>query len=98
MSFSACAVPWSLVSTSYSDPYFVVTTLYDIHVLYMYIVPTVHFQLTVLRGTVLEESIPSSSKMGTNKGIPPRDVVDYITQGEIPLSVLKQRKNNKKVQ
>ena len=72
--------------------------------MYMYIVcncssltPTVNFQLTVLRGAVLEESIPTSSKMGTNKGIPPRDVVDYITQGEIPLSVLKQGKNDKKV-
>lgn len=56
-----------------------------------------HMQLTTLRGTVLEECIPSAAKTGTSKGIPPRDVVDYITQGEIQPSTLKLGKNEKKV-
>ena len=56
-----------------------------------------NLQSTTLRGTVLEESIPTSSKTGTSKGIPPRDVVDYITQGEISPSILKLGKNEKKV-
>ena len=62
--------------------------------MYMYI----NSQLTTLRGTILEESIPSGAKTDTSKGIPPRDVVEYICQGELSTSCLKLAKSDKKVQ
>ena len=55
-------------------------------------------QIPTLRGTIMEESIPSSMKAGTNKGIPPREVMEYITQGELQqLSSLKLAKSDDKV-
>ena len=54
-------------------------------------------QLTTLRGAILEESIPSGAKTDTSKGIPPRDVVEYICQGEFQTSCLKLAKSEKKV-
>ena len=54
-------------------------------------------QLTTLRGTILESSIPSGAKTDTSKGIPPRDVVEYISQGELVTSCLKLAKSDKKV-
>ena len=56
-----------------------------------------YFQLSTLRGTILELSIPSGAKTDTNKGIPPRDVVEYISQGEFATSCLKLAKSDKKV-
>jgi hypothetical protein len=57
----------------------------------------INFQLSTLRGTILELSIPSGAKTDTNKGIPPRDVVEYISQGEFATSCLKLAKSDKKV-
>ena len=68
-------------------------TVNSISYMYMYIT----FQLTTLRGTILESSIPSGAKTDTSKGIPPRDVVEYISQGEFTTSCLKLAKSDKKV-
>lgn len=54
-------------------------------------------QLTTLRGILLEEAIPTGAKTGTSKGIPPRDVVEHITQGELQTSCLRLGKAEKKV-
>ena len=54
-------------------------------------------QIPTLRGTIMEESIPSSMKAGSNKGIPPREVMEYITQGELQqLTSLKLAKSDDK--
>ena len=57
----------------------------------------INSQLATLRGTILELSIPSGAKTDTNKGIPPRDVVEYISQGEFATSCLKLAKSDQKV-
>ena len=54
-------------------------------------------QIPTLRGTILEETIPSSSKTSSNRGVPPREVIEYVTQGEIPISSLKLAKQDEKV-
>lgn len=54
-------------------------------------------QLATLRGTILEEAIPSGTKIGTSRGLPPRDVLEYVTQGELQLSCLKLAKQQEKV-
>ena len=54
-------------------------------------------QLRTLRGTILEDSIPTGAKTGTSKGIPPRDIVEYISQGELQMSCLKLGRSDKKV-
>lgn len=54
-------------------------------------------QLATLRGTILEEAIPSSGKVGSNKGLPPKEVIDYVVQGDIQTSSLKLAKNDEKV-
>ena len=46
---------------------------------------------------MLEEAIPSAAKVGTNKGLPPRDVLEYVCPGDIQLSSLKLGKHDKKV-
>lgn len=46
---------------------------------------------------MLEEAIPSAAKVGTNKGLPPRDVLEYVLPGDIQLSSLKLGKQDKKV-
>ena len=65
--------------------------------MYLHLVFMSNFQLATLRGTILELSIPSGAKTDTNKGIPPRDVVEYIGQGEFTTSCLKLAKSDKKV-
>jgi hypothetical protein len=44
----------------------------------------------------MEESIPSSIKSGSQKGIPPREVIEHITQGELQTSCLKLAKSDEK--
>ena len=56
-----------------------------------------YVQLEALRGTILEDSIPSGTKTGTSKGLPPREVIDYISQGEFHVTCLKVGKQEKKV-
>jgi hypothetical protein len=53
-------------------------------------------ELPTLRGTLMEESIPSSIKSGSQKGIPPREVIEHITQGELQTSCLKLAKSDEK--
>ena len=63
-----------------------------------YFLPPPHHQLQTLRGTILEEAIPTTSnKIGSVKGVPPREVLDYITSGELPTSCLKLAKQDEKV-
>ena len=45
----------------------------------------------------MEDVIPSVSKAGTSKGLPYKDVVDYVCQGEVQMSCLKLGKADKKV-
>lgn len=45
----------------------------------------------------MEESIPSSIKAGSQRGIPPREVIEYVTQGEIQTSSFKLAKSDDKV-
>ena len=54
-------------------------------------------QLPTLRGAILEEAIPSSGKVGSNKGLPPKEVIDYIVQGDIQTSILKLARQDDKV-
>ena len=35
-------------------------------------------QLTTLRGCILEDAIPSSSRLSNTKGLSPKDVLDYL--------------------
>lgn len=46
----------------------------------------------------MEETIPTSSKSSSNRGIPPREVIEYVTQGEVQISTLKLAKSDEKVQ
>ena len=45
----------------------------------------------------MEESIPSTIRAGSNRGIPPRVVIDFITQGELQNTTLKLAKYDEKV-
>ena len=45
----------------------------------------------------MEDVIPSVSKAGTSKGLPYKDVVDYVCQGEVQMPCLKLGKADKKV-
>ena len=54
-------------------------------------------QLLTLRGTILEEAIPSSGKVGSNKGLPPKEVIDYVVQSDIQTSMLKLARQDDKV-
>ena len=38
---------------------------------------------------MLEEAIPSSSRLSNTRGLPPKDVLDFLFPGEINLSCLK---------
>ena len=46
---------------------------------------------------MLEDAIPSGTKAGTVRGLPPRDVMEFVGQGELQLSCLKLGKQEKKV-
>ena len=46
---------------------------------------------------MLEDAIPSGTKAGTARGLPPRDVLEYLGQGELQLSSLKLGKQERKV-
>ena len=54
-------------------------------------------KLSTLRGTVLEETIPTSAKSSSSRGIPPKEVIEYVTQGELQTSSLKLAKYEEKV-
>ncbi|XP_041468713.1 signal-induced proliferation-associated 1-like protein 1 isoform X4 [Lytechinus variegatus] len=53
-------------------------------------------ELTTLRGSVMEDSIPSTTKHNTNRGIPLRDVLEYIAP-DLPLACLRLAPDSPKV-
>ena len=38
-------------------------------------------QLSTLRGSILEDCIPSTTKLSTARGLLPKDVLDYVVPG-----------------
>lgn len=53
-------------------------------------------QLTTLRGSVLEDAVPSTSKHGTTRGLPIKEVLEYLLP-ELDLSCLRLALNTPKV-
>lgn len=45
-------------------------------------------QLTTLRGNILEEAIPSTSRHGTARALPAKDILEYVAP-EIQLPCLR---------
>ena len=53
-------------------------------------------QLNVLRGVILEDALPSSSKLtSSSRGLPAKDIIEYVAP-EIQISSLKQALNDEK--
>jgi hypothetical protein len=50
----------------------------------------VMFQLTTLRGSIIEEAIPSSGRLSSSRGVPFKDVLEMALGSEVQLSCLKQ--------
>lgn len=61
-------------------------------VLYIYVIFP---QLNTLRGYIMEDSIPSSAKHNTSRGLPLRDVLEYVVP-DLPLTCLKVANNSEK--
>ncbi|XP_014908439.1 signal-induced proliferation-associated 1-like protein 1 [Poecilia latipinna] len=53
-------------------------------------------ELTTLRGSILEDAVPSTSKHGTTRGLPIKDVLEYLLP-ELDLSCLRLALNTPKV-
>ncbi|XP_044230911.1 signal-induced proliferation-associated 1-like protein 1 [Thunnus albacares] len=53
-------------------------------------------ELTTLRGSVLEDAVPSTSKHGTTRGLPIKEVLEYLLP-ELDLSCLRLALNTPKV-
>ncbi|XP_054469898.1 signal-induced proliferation-associated 1-like protein 1 [Anoplopoma fimbria] len=53
-------------------------------------------ELTTLRGSVLEDAVPSTSKHGTTRGLPIKEVLEYVLP-ELDLSCLRLALNTPKV-
>ncbi|GAA6108622.1 signal-induced proliferation-associated 1-like protein 1 isoform X1 [Tachysurus ichikawai] len=53
-------------------------------------------ELTTLRGSVLEDSVPSTAKHGTARGLPLKEVLEYLLQ-ELDISCLRLALNTPKV-
>ena len=53
-------------------------------------------QMETLRGSVLEECIPSTSRHGAARGLPPKDILEYVCP-EINLSTIKLAATGPKV-
>jgi hypothetical protein len=54
-------------------------------------------QLTTLRGCILEDVIPSSNRLSSNKGLPVRDVLEY-TVPELDVHCLRHAVQGKKIE
>ncbi|PIK44677.1 putative signal-induced proliferation-associated 1-like protein 2 isoform X3 [Apostichopus japonicus] len=52
-------------------------------------------ELNTLRGYIMEDSIPSSAKHNTSRGLPLRDVLEYVVP-DLPLTCLKVANNSEK--
>lgn len=61
-----------------------------------FLFPSLFSQLTTLRGSVLEDAVPSTSKHGTTRGLPIKDVLEYLLP-ELDLSCLRLALNTPKV-
>lgn len=57
---------------------------------------SLRFQLITLRGSILEDAVPSTSKHGTSRGLPIKDVLEYLLP-ELDLSCLRLALNTPKV-
>ncbi|XP_026210703.1 signal-induced proliferation-associated 1-like protein 1 [Anabas testudineus] len=53
-------------------------------------------ELTTLRGSILEDAVPSTSKHGTTRGLPVKEVLEYLLP-ELDLSCLRLALNTTKV-
>ncbi|GAA6213704.1 signal-induced proliferation-associated 1-like protein 1 [Lates japonicus] len=53
-------------------------------------------ELTTLRGSILEDAVPSTSKHGTTRGLPIKEVLEYLLP-ELDLSCLRLALNTNKV-
>uniref|UniRef100_A0A8C7XWM1 Signal induced proliferation associated 1 like 1 n=1 Tax=Oryzias sinensis TaxID=183150 RepID=A0A8C7XWM1_9TELE len=53
-------------------------------------------EMTTLRGSILEDAVPSTSKHGTSRGLPVKEVLEYLLP-ELDLSCLRQALNTPKV-
>ena len=53
-------------------------------------------QLSTLRGSILEDAVPSTSKHGTTRGLPIKEVLEYLLP-ELDLSCLRLALNTPKV-
>uniref|UniRef100_A0A673C809 Signal-induced proliferation-associated 1-like protein 1 n=1 Tax=Sphaeramia orbicularis TaxID=375764 RepID=A0A673C809_9TELE len=53
-------------------------------------------ELTTLRGSILEDAVPSTSKHGTTRGVPVKEVLEYLLP-ELDLSCLRLALNTPKV-
>uniref|UniRef100_A0A672GBC3 Signal-induced proliferation-associated 1-like protein 1 n=1 Tax=Salarias fasciatus TaxID=181472 RepID=A0A672GBC3_SALFA len=53
-------------------------------------------ELTTLRGSILEDAVPSTSKHGTSRGLPVKEVLEYLLP-ELDLSCLRLALNTPKV-
>lgn len=57
---------------------------------------SLRFQLITLRGSILEDAVPSTSKHGTSRGLPIKDVLECLLP-ELDLSCLRLALNTPKV-
>lgn len=53
-------------------------------------------QLTTLRGAILEDAIPSTARHGTARGLPLKEVLEYVIP-ELSIQCLRQASNSPKV-
>lgn len=53
-------------------------------------------QLTTLRGAILEDAIPSTARHGTARGLPLKEVLEYVIP-ELSIQCLRQAPNSPKV-
>lgn len=56
---------------------------------YLSKVKCVYFQLTTLRGSILEDAVPSSGRLSSSRGVPVKDVLE-MGLGDVQVSCLKQ--------
>ncbi|XP_041420468.1 signal-induced proliferation-associated 1-like protein 2 isoform X2 [Xenopus laevis] len=53
-------------------------------------------ELTTLRGSVLEDAVPSTAKHGTTRGLPHKEILEYVVP-ELNIQCLRQASNSAKV-
>lgn len=53
-------------------------------------------QLTTLRGAILEDAVPSTARHGTARGLPLKEVLEYVVP-ELSIQCLRQASSSPKV-